>query len=51
MRKPKSSLLILLTFVFGIMLASTISAGSVVVFAQKNQTTTTVTPSGKQATK
>lgn len=33
------------------MLASTISAASVVVFAQKNQTTTNVTPAGKQATK
>jgi cytoskeletal protein RodZ len=51
MRKPKSSLLILLTFAFGIMLASTISAGSIVVFAQKNQTTTNVAPAGQQATK
>ena len=61
-----NSLLIVLTFAFGIMLASTISAGSLVVFAQKNQTkpgaassssssgnqtTTNVTPSGKQATR
>src|ERR1041385_356768 len=51
MRKPKSSLLILLTFAFGIMLASTISAASHVVFAQKNQTTTNVAPAGQQATK
>ena len=33
------------------MLASTISAASFVVFAQKNQSTTNVTPAGKQATK
>jgi hypothetical protein len=52
MRKStKSSLLIVLTFAFGIMLASTISAASLVVFAQKNQTTTNVTPAGQQATK
>jgi hypothetical protein len=62
MGKTKSSLLILLTFAFGIMLASTISAASVVVFAQKNQTntgasssgnqtTTNVAPSGKEATR
>jgi hypothetical protein len=50
MRKTKS-LLIVLTLAFGIMLASTISAASVIVFAQKNQTTTNVTPAGKQATK
>jgi hypothetical protein len=56
--------LIILTFAFGIMLASTISAASVVVFAQKNQTntsasssssgnqtTTNVTPAGQQAIK
>jgi hypothetical protein len=53
--------LIVLTFAFGIMLASTISTASVVVFAQKNQTktasssgnqtTTNVTPAGKQATR
>jgi hypothetical protein len=61
-RRTKS-LLILLTFGFGIMLASTISTALVVVFAQKNQTntgapsssgnqtTTNVTPAGKQATK
>jgi hypothetical protein len=51
MRKTKSSLLIVLTFAFGIMLASTVSAASFVVFAQKNQTTTNVTPAGKQATR
>jgi hypothetical protein len=51
MRKAKSSLLIVLTLAFGIMLASTVSAASFVVFAQKNQTTTNVTPAGKQATK
>jgi cytoskeletal protein RodZ len=51
MRRKTKSLLILLTFAFGIMLASTISAASFVVFAQKNQTTTNVTPAGKQATK
>ena len=52
MRKStESSLLIVLTLTFGIMLASTISAASFVVFAQKNQTTTNVTPAGKQATK
>src|ERR671933_1156677 len=33
------------------MLASTISAASLVVFAQKNQTPTNVTPAGKQATR
>src|SRR5918912_1265312 len=48
MRTKTNSLLILLTFAFGIMLASTIS---VVIFAQKNQTTTNVAPAGKQATK
>ncbi len=51
MRKTKSSLLILLTFAFGIILASTISAASHVVFAQKNQTTTNVAPAGKEATR
>src|SRR3569623_1276792 len=52
MRKStKSSLLIVLTFTFGIMLAYTISAASLVVIAQKNQTTTNVTPAGQQATK
>ena len=64
MTKTKS-LLIVLTFAFGIMLASTISAASVVVYAQQknqtnttasssssgNQTTTNVTPAGQQATK
>jgi hypothetical protein len=51
MGKTKS-LSIVLTFAFGIMLASTISsAASVAVFAQKNQTTTNVAPAGKQATK
>ena len=57
--------MILLTFAFGIMLASTISAASVVVFAQQknqtktgasspsggNQTTTNVAPAGKEATR
>ncbi len=33
------------------MLASTISAASQLVSAQKNQTTTNVAPAGKQATK
>ena len=65
MRTKTNSLLIVLTFAFGIMLASTISTASVVVFAQKNQTktgasssssggnqtTTNVTPAGKQATR
>jgi hypothetical protein len=51
MRRKTKSLLILLTLAFGLVLASTISAASVVVFAQKNQTTTNVTPAGKQATK
>jgi hypothetical protein len=61
MRGKTNSLLIVLTFAFGIMLASTISTASVVVFAQKNQTktasssgnqtTTNVTPAGKQATR
>jgi len=51
MRTKTNSLLMLLTFAFGIMLASTISSASVVVFAQKNQTTTNVAPAGKQATK
>jgi hypothetical protein len=61
MRGKTDSLLIVLTFAFGIMLASTISTASVVVFAQKNQTktasssgnqtTTNVTPAGKQATR
>jgi hypothetical protein len=50
MGKTKSSLLILLTFAFGIMLASTISAASVVVFAQKNQTNTGASSSGNQTT-
>ena len=44
-------LLIVLTLAFGVIMTSTISAASVAVFAQKNQTTTNVTPSGKQATK
>ena len=61
MRGKTNSLLIVLTFAFGIMLASTISTASVVVFAQKNQTktasssgnqtTTNVTPAGKEATR
>jgi hypothetical protein len=52
MRKStESSLLIVLTLAFSIMLASTISAASFVAFAQKNQTTTNITPAGKQATK
>ena len=63
MRRNTNSLLIVITFAFGIMLASTISTASVVVFAQKNQTktaassssgnqtTTNVTPAGKQATR
>ena len=63
MRTKTNSLLIILTFAFGIMLASTISAASVVVFGQKNQTntgassssgnqtTTNVTPAGKEATR
>ena len=50
MRKTRS-LLILLPLAFGIILASAISAASVVVFAQENQTTTNVTPAGKQTTK
>jgi len=63
--KTKSSLLIVLTFAFGIMLASSISTASVVVFAQQknqtktgasspssgNQTTTNVAPAGKEATR
>ena len=64
MRRNINSLLIVLTFAFGIMLASSISTASVVVFAQQknqtktaassssgNQTTTNVTPAGKQATR
>ena len=63
MRGKTNSLLIVLTFAFGIMLASTISTASVVVFAQKNQTkiasssssgnqtTTNVAPAGKEATR
>jgi hypothetical protein len=66
MRRKTNSLLIVLTFAFGIMLASSISTASVVVFAQQknqtktaaasssssgNQTTTNVTPAGKQATR
>jgi hypothetical protein len=63
MRIKTNSLLVILTFAFGIMLASTISAASVVVFGQKNQTntgassssgnqtTTNVTPAGKEATR
>ena len=66
MRRNTNSLLIVLTFAFGIMLASSISTASVVVFAQQknqtktaasssssggNQTTTNVTPAGKQATR
>jgi hypothetical protein len=43
--------LIVLTFAFGVMLASTIPAASQVVFAQKNQITTNVAPSGKEATR
>jgi len=65
MRRKTNSLLIVLTFAFGIMLTSSISTASVVVFAQQknqtntgasppssgNQTTTNVTPAGKQATR
>ena len=63
MRGKTNSLLIVLTFAFGVMLASTISTASVVVFGQKNQTntgassssgnqtTTNVTPAGKEATR
>jgi hypothetical protein len=40
--------LVVLTLAFGIMLASAISAVSVAVFAQKNQTITNVIPAGKQ---
>jgi hypothetical protein len=40
--------LVVLTLDFSIMLASAISAASVAVFAQKNQTITNVTPAGKQ---
>jgi hypothetical protein len=47
MRKTKS-LLVVLTLAFGIMMPSAISAASVAVFAQKNQTITNVTPAGKQ---
>ena len=43
--------MIVLTFAFGVMLASTIPAASQVVFAQKNQKTTNVAPSGKEATR
>ena len=45
------SLAIVITFAFGIMLAPALSGASAVVFAQKNQTKTNVTPAGKQATK
>ena len=50
MRKTKS-FSIVLAFIFGIVLASNISAASVNVFAQKNQTTTNIAPAGNQATK
>ena len=52
MRKT-TSLVIVLTLALGIMLISSaaVSGASVVVFAQKNQTKTSVTPAGKQATK
>ena len=50
-KSTESSLLIILTLAFGIMLTSTISAASQLVSAQKNQTTTNVAPAGKQATK
>jgi hypothetical protein len=51
MRKT-TSLVIVITLAFGIMLISAVLSGaSVVVFAQKNQTKTNVTPAGKQATK
>src|ERR671933_646731 len=64
MRRNTNSLLIVLTLAFGIMLASSISTASVVVFAQQknqtntgasssggNQTTTNVAPAGKEATR
>ena len=51
MRKT-TSLVIITTLAFGIMLISApVSGASIVVFAQKNQTKTNVTPAGKQATK
>jgi hypothetical protein len=52
MRKT-TSLVIVITLALGIMLTSSaaVSGASVVVFAQKNQTKTNVTPAGKQATK
>jgi hypothetical protein len=51
MRKT-TSLVIITTLAFGIMLISAaVSGASVVVFAQKNQTKTNVSPTGKQATK
>ena len=62
MRIRTNSSLIVLTLIFGIMMASGISTASVLVFAQNNQTntatssggnqtTTNVTPAGKQATR
>ena len=52
MRKT-TTLVIVITLALGIMLTSSavLSGASVVVFAQKNQTKTNVTPAGKQATK
>jgi len=52
MRKT-TTLVIAITLALGIMLTSSaaLSGASVVVFAQKNQTKTNVTPAGKQATK
>jgi uncharacterized protein (UPF0333 family) len=61
MRIRTNSSLIVLILIFGIMMASSISTASVLVFAQNNQTktasssggnqTTNVTPTGKQATR
>ena len=48
MRRNTNSLLIVITFAFGIMLASTISTALVVVFAQENQTNTGASSSGNK---
>ena len=49
MGRKTNSLLIVITFAFGIMVASSISTALVVVFAQENQTNTGASSSGNQA--
>jgi hypothetical protein len=48
MGRKTNSLLIVITFAFGIMVASSISTALVVVFAQENQTNTGASSSGNQ---